>query len=302
MSKITLFILLLITNLSCSQKSNNQKMEDFNLNTLYKKITIYNEKPEYWLFLHSSNCSYVVTLDDMPIYTDYNEGSMKSLSIPINNFILESKKNELKVLILPKRDENYHLDSILDSSFSLDVKVSRTENKKETIVFNKKISGGEQKESFRQIFIPFESNVPYKLTGWTNSIDLTKEDKEVLGREVESFYREMMNDYKDGKIENIEKKYYKRQFENAQSFYSSKKEDSDRIVSEINKDINKEQDLKLEDYKLVFYGNGKVVGLVRTDGEFLGKSAFLGLTDEDFYIYSLLLHRPKTGSSLEVIR
>ncbi|MFD2940809.1 hypothetical protein [Flavobacterium notoginsengisoli] len=301
MKKILFLTLISITNLSCAQ-NNNQKTEDFNLNTLYKKITIYNNKPEYWLFLHSNNCSYVVTLDDMPIYTDYNEGNMKSLSIPINNFLLESKKNELKVLILPKMDEKYHLDNVLESGFSLDVKVSRTENKKETIVFNKKISGAEQNESYKQIIIPFESSVPYKLTGWTDSVDLTKEDKEVLGREVETFYREMMNDYRDRKIENIQKKYYKRQFENAQSFYSSKKEDSDKIVSEINKDINKEQDLKLENYKLVFYGNGKVVGLVRTDGEFLGKSAFLGLTDEDFYIYSLLLHRPKAGGFLEVIR
>ena len=301
MKKILFLTLISITNLSCAQ-NNNQKTEDFNLNTLYKKITIYNNKPEYWLFLHSNNCSYVVTLDDMPIYTDYNEGSMKSLSIPINNFLLESKKNELKVLILPKMDEKYYLDNVLESGFSLDVKVSRTENKKETIVFNKKISGAEQNESYKQIIIPFESSVPYKLTGWTDSVDLTKEDKEVLGREVETFYRETMNDYRDRKIENIEKKYYKRQFENAQSFYSSKKEDSDKIVSEINKDINKEQDLKLENYKLVFYGNGKVVGLVRTDGEFLGKSAFLGLTDEDFYIYSLLLHRPKAGGFLEVIR
>ena len=302
MKKITLFILILITNLSCSQKSNNQKKEDFNLNTLYKKIAIYTEKPEYWLFLHSNNCSYVVTLDDMPIYTDYNEGSMKSLSIPINNFILESKKHVLKVLILPKMDDNYHLYSTLETSFSLDVKVSRTDNKNEAIVFNKKISSSEQNESFKQIIIPFESHVPYKLNGWTNSVDLTKQDKEVLGREVEAFYKEMMDDYRDRKIENIERKYYNRQFENAQSFYSSKKEDSDKIIFQINKDVNKEQDLKLENYKLAFYGNGKVVGLIRTDGEFLGKSAFLGLTDEDFYIYSLLLHRPKSGGSLEVIR
>lgn len=262
----------------------------------------YNGKPEYWLFLHSNDCSYIITLDDMPIYTDYNEGSMKSLSIPLNNFILENKKHELKVLILPKIDGNYNLNHFLEDNFSLNIKVSRTENKKEDIVFDKKVSNSEQNQSLKQIIIPFESEVPYKLKGWVNSVDLTKQDSENLRKEVESFYREMMDDYRNKNIESIERKYYKRQLENAQSFYLSKKEDSEKLVAEINKDVNKEQNLNLENYKLVFYGNGKVVGLIRTDGEFLGKSAFLGLTDEDFYIYSLLLHRPNANGELEVIR
>ena len=299
LKKISLLALVLITNISCSQKNNN-KME--NLNKIYEKVLTYNVKPEYWLFLHTSNCSYIITLDDMPIYTAYNDNSMKSLSIPLNNFILESKKHEIKVLILPKVDENYNLNKVLGNELSFDLKITRVENKKEEIVFNKKINYSDQNESFKQIIFPFESDVPYKLQGWTNSVDLTKQDSESLKREVESFYKEMMNDYRNKNIESIEKKYYNRQLENAQAFYLSKKEDSEKLISEINKDVNKEQNLTLENYKLVFYANGKVVGLIRTDGEFFGKSAFLGLTDEDFYIYSLLLHRPKLSSSLEVIR
>jgi hypothetical protein len=285
---------------ACGQK--NKEMENNKFNTLYQKLTVYNEKPEYWLFVHSNNCSYIVTLDDMPIYTDYNEGSMKSLSIPINNFMLQSGKHILKVLILPTIDDNYHLKSQLDDDYSIDVKISRTVNKKETIVFDQKHSNDEIHKPLKEVVIPFEASVPYKLNGWTSSVDLTKEKEENLEKEVVNFYNEIMSDYKNKKTENIEKKYFNRQFENAQSLYSYKKEDSEKLTSEINKDVNKAQDFKLENYKLVFYGNGRVVGLVRTDGEFFGKSAFLGLTDEDFYIYSLLLHRPKALGSLEVIR
>jgi len=288
--------MILLEN-SYAQNKNN-KIENSNLNELNKKVINYDKKTEYWLFLHSNNCSYVVTLDDMPIYVDYDEGSMNSLSIPINNFILESGEHKVKVLILPTINENYHLNNLLSNDYALNIKISRTENKKEAIVFDKKISSTEQAEPFKQIIIPFESHVPYKLNGWSNSIDLTKQDREALEKEVVSFYKEIMDDYKNKKIEVIQSKYYNRQFENAQSFYSDKKEDSDKIVA----DINKVQDLKLENYKLIFYGNGKVVGLIRTDGEFFGKSAFLGLTDEDFYIYSLLLHRPKAEEPLEVIR
>jgi uncharacterized protein (DUF2344 family) len=238
----------------------------------------------------------------MPIYTDYNDGSMKSLSFPLNNFLLESKSHDLKISILPQIDDNYNLDTVLANEFSLDIKVARVENKQEAIIFNKKIYNSDHDEPFKQIVIPFQSNVPYKLKGWINSVDLTKQDREILKKEVESFYKEMMNDYRNKKVESIEKKYYNRQLENAQSFYLYKKEDSEKLLSEINKDVNKEQNLNLENYKLVFYGNGKVVGLIRTDGEFMGKSAFLGLTEEYYYSYSLLLHRPKVGGPLEVIR
>lgn len=303
MKRIFSIIFCFVFIFSYAQKEVKKKeMEDFKLNKIYEKVKTYNEQPQYWLFLHSNNCSYIVTLDDMPIYTDYNDGSMKSLSVPLNNFILESKKHELNVLILPKIDENYNVEHFLANDFSLNIKVSRTQNKKEDIVFDKKISNSEENQSLKQVIIAFESNVPYMLKGWTNSIDLTKQDKKDLEKEVVSFYKEMIDDYKNQKIQNIERKYYKRQIENAQSFYLFKKEDSEKLISEINKDVYKEQNFSLDNYKLAFYGNGKVVGLIRTDGEFLGKSAFLGLTDEDFYIYSLLLHRPTVDAELEVIR
>lgn len=203
---------------------------------------------------------------------------------------------------MPTTDNNYRLNNSLNNNYSIEVKISRTVNKKEIIVFDQKHSNDELNKLLKEVVIPFESSVPYKLNGWSNSTDLTKLNEKDLEKEVVSFYNEIISDYNNKKIESIEKKYYNRQLENAQSLYSFKREDSEKLVSEINKDVNKNQDLKLENYKLVFYGNGKVVGLVRTDGEFFGKSAFLGLTDEDFYIYSLLLHRPKAGTPLEVIR
>ncbi|MCP2029721.1 hypothetical protein L1276_004915 [Flavobacterium sp. HSC-32F16] len=301
LGKISLFALILITGTVYSQNKSS-KMESFNLSDIYEKVKSFDEQPEYWLFLHTGDCSYVILLDDMPVYTAYNESGMKSVSLPLNNFILGRKKSEIKVLILPKVDDNGHLDKLLGNEFSFDLRMTRTENKKEVTVFAKKIDYSDKNESFKKVYIPFESNVPYKLNGWTDSVDLTKENNVSLKKEVESFYKEMMDDYREKRIENIAKKYYNRQLENAQAFYLSKREDSEKLITEINKDINKKQDFNLEHYKLVFYGNGKVVGLIRTDNEFLGKSAFLGLTDEDFYIYSLLLHRPKPNGDLEVIR
>lgn len=67
----------------------------------------------------------IVILDDMFIYIDYNDGSMKLLFVFLNNFILESKKYELNVLILFKIDENYNVEYFLVNDFLLNIKISR---------------------------------------------------------------------------------------------------------------------------------------------------------------------------------
>ena len=77
-------------------------------------------------------------------------------------------------------------------------------------------------------------------------------------------------------------------------------EDENQTLQTINSITNV---LRLENYKLVFYGNGRMVALIRMDGEKKDQSALQAqLEDNSTEIYELLLHRPKSGSPLEVIR
>lgn len=300
---LVLSLTVLMSHSSCSQNKNKETMQEKNnLNELYKKIKAYKEEPEYWIFIHSNNCSYVATINDMPIYTDFNDGSMKSLSFPLNPLLPNSGDYGLKIALLPKQDEEFNLESKIEKNSSIQIKISRTVNKQEKIVLDETVSIHEDSPPYLEKLYNFKIDVPYALPGWSKSADLKKEDEELLKKEVADFYQKMMQLYEKKDIATISNLYYPRQLENAQTLYSSKKEDSEKLVAKLNEDVNQVQNFKLEDYKLQFYANGKVVGLIRTDGEFLGKSAFLGLTDEKFYIYSLLLHRPKAGASLEVIR
>lgn len=304
MKKIVVLITmaLAMSNSSCSQNQKKETMqEQNNLSELYKNIKSYKEQPEYWIFIHSNNCSYVATINDMPIYTDFNDGNMKSLSFPLNPLLPKTGKYSLKLSLLPKQDDNFNLDSKIEKDSKIQVKISRSANKQETIILDETVAITQELPYLEKNF-DITIDVPYSLKGWSNSTDLKKEDEDKLTKEVADFYQKMMNLYQKKQVSEISSLYYPRQLENAQALYSSTKEDSDKLVAKLNQDVNQEQELKLEDYKLQFYGNGKVVGLVRTDGEFLGKSAFLGLTDEDFFIYSLLLHRPKAGVPLEIIR
>lgn len=277
-------------------------MEENNLRELYKMIKTYKEQPEYWIFIHSNNCSYVATINDMPIYTDFNDGSMKSLSFPLNPLLLSSGSYGLKITLLPKQDSEFNLASKIEKNSSVQVKISSTLNKEEKIVLDETFSVKEDSQVQLEKTYDFKVDVPYTLLGWSKSNDLKKEDKNQLLKEVVGFYQNMIHLYQKKDIAAISTSYHIRQLENAQALYSSQKEDSEKLVAKLNKDINLVQDFKLENYKLQFYANGQVVGLIRTDGEFLGKSAFLGLTEQDFYIYPLLLHRPKPGASLVVIR
>lgn len=294
---------ILMSNSSCSQNKKEEKMQEKNnLSELYKKIKVYKEQPEYWIFIHSNNCSYTATINDMPVYTDFNDGSMKSLSFPLNPLLPNSGPYILKLRLLPKQDENFNLGSKIEKDSKIQIKISRSANKEEKIILDETVSVNESGLPVIEKNFNFNIDVPYSVAGWSKGTDLKNEDEEKLTKEVAEFYLKMMNLYEKKQIAEISNLYYHRQLENAQSLYSSTKEDSDKLVAKLNQDVNQVQNFKLEDYKLQFYGNGKVVGLIRTDGEFLGKSAFLGLTDEDFFIYSLLLHRPKSGASLEVIR
>lgn len=305
MKKIIMLTMLsvLMSNSSCSQNKNKEIMQEKNnLGELYKNVKSYKEQPEYWIFIHSNNCSYVATINDMPIYTDFNDGSMKSLSFPLNTLLTKTGPYALKLRLLPKQDEDFNLDTKIEKGSKIQVKISRTANKQESIILDETVAVDESGFPLIEKNYNFNIDVPYSLTGWSKSVDLKKEDEEKLTKEVVDFYQKMMLLYEKKQIAEISSLYYPRQLENAQALYSSTKQDSEKLVSKLQQDVNQVQDFKLEDYKLQFYADGKVVGLIRTDGEFLGKSAFLGLTEEDFYIYSLLLHRPKPGSKLEVIR
>lgn len=294
---------VLMSNSSCSQNQKKETMQEKNnLSELYTKVKSYKEQPEYWIFIHSNNCSYTATINDMPIYTDFNEGDMKSLSFPLNPLLPNTGAYVLKLALLPKQDENFNLDSKIEKDSKIQVKITRSADKQEKIILDQTVSIHEDGLPYIEKTFNFNIDVPYSLVGWSKSVDLKDEDGEKLKKEVVAFYQKMMNLYEKKQTAEISNLYYARQLENAQALYSSKKEDSDKLVAKLNQDVNHVQEFKLEDYKLQLYGDGKVVGLIRTDGEFLGKSAFLGLTDEDFYIYSLLLHRPKPGASLEVIR
>lgn len=142
-------------------------------------------------------------------------------------------------------------------------------------------------------------DVPFKVTGWSGSVDLSKENQTVLKNEVLLKYSELREISNKGEIKEFLNQNKARDREVYESFYNDKEviaEDKQYLEDRISK--SKNHMVQINDYHVKMYGNGKVIALEKNDG----KSALYADNSENLYYYVILLHRPKPGTPLEVIR
>lgn len=292
MNKLILIGLLVFNIASCQKKENT--------NTIIKKSNIMNEKPIYTLAISVAN-PHEVYLNDMPLIKDYNKGS-SNFEIPLNDFILKSGIQNLRIVLLPEEGRTIVDKSGIDY---VDVKIYKYSNglsemnpEKRTLI--KSINLKEFKEIPIVIKeVEFNVIVPYELLGWTKSVDLSKENQEVLKNEVVTKYEELRAILNNGNYEGFLKENKKRDSEVDNCFYNdlgAQNEDEEFLKDRISK--SKNNMLELKEYKLVFYGNKKLIALENKRG----KSSLCGDNGKTIFTYFILLHRPKSGSPLEVIR
>ncbi|PAM93916.1 hypothetical protein B4N84_16740 [Flavobacterium sp. IR1] len=120
---------------------------------------------------------------------------------------------------------------------------------------------------------------------------------------MEDFYKNIIQDYENQNVNALASKYYKRQFEVAQTNYQTKIYDSQIVADAWVKNVNDSKPFIFNQYMLRFFGNGKMVALVKTDKYYINYSSLIREDNKGNYsCYDLMLHRPKPGAPLEVIR
>ncbi len=328
------FFLVIVIALSDSVFA--QKQEDNSMSAqqayqmieeLHKEVQYRNDKIFYDLKVFNGACNYKIWVNDMPVFAMYNN-ARGELSFPINTEILKSGKQTLKIRIFPFLDVSTKtFDHKLNKYAGLDVEIREMEwdaqerkfdyypiftyqtprEGKETLQDNPREFLFEEEEElpFYEETVEFEAKVPYNLVGWSKSVDLTKENQEELLKEVESYYKNLASDFDKKNVKSIAKKYLKKEKEIAQCFFHNETEAQTRWKEDIIKEIidPNSKTGKVEKYEIFFFGNGKVIALMR----FPGKSPlYLTIPDEngapDYYVYDIFLHRPKPGAPLEIIR
>lgn len=257
-------------------------------------------EPFYELEIKTANCNIEIIINDLPIFSHYENGSI-ALDYPINNTILSSGKQFVEVRIL-SADDQLKISQYATCELKVFVKEANIEASGRSLVYEIPVIEFKEKKlpTFKSVY-SFVADVPYKNTGWVNSIDLKKLDENLLVKELEDCLQKIMSIYNSRNEKEYVQFFKDRNIEHNRSFYLTSdeiKENEDSIFYGLPEKI---ESIGKSFYKLVFYGGGKLISLQAKDEppgfvfESLNKDEY-GFTD------MVLFHKKDIASPLEVIR
>ena len=286
---IVLACVALLTFHSCSQPTpvnqNPNITADNLVEEIAKQVKHYPSEPQYVMHYFNGVCNFEIYINDFKVVKSFNNESFKT-SERINPFLL-SKNNQLKIILYPRDRVNK-----LNLQAGLDLKVNSYENtdrfsieKQQSNLFIYQTPEDENvffkyagKEYFEQTAAFTLPDVPYKIEGWKDSQDLRNFDKKLLEQKVLQAYQMIRKSFKERDLDKIAQFSYNKMKDQAIAQYFDEEEVQEgweKLISIAGTD-NLEF-FPLENYELVFYGEGRLVGLKskKKDKGFRGASALL---------------------------
>ncbi|AMO20629.2 hypothetical protein [Flavobacterium columnare] len=294
--------------ISCAQKKEESKImqnphitADNFVKEVMKKMKHFPQEKVYSLGYGSSYCFFEVFINDFPVFKEFKTGAGNS-GFEINPYISKSGKQKVTYKMYPANKSEFGNYTILrDNSFiELDLVSYDMKNQgKDDVEYSKHKSpmktngdaytppksalGGKDyyEGSFEiEVDVPFIHPMPYE-----NARDLTKMDKKELEAKVLQFYEKLKLIYNNKEVDNIARINFDATSNELCSLYLTEKEIEKKwkeIIESVNSNDFKIQ--RIENYKLQFYGNGKLVSLISksTEAHLRQNSALWAkYTDED---------------------
>ena len=315
---IVLACVALLTFQSCSQPTpvnqNPNITADNLVEEIAKQVKHYPSEPQYVMHYFNGVCNFEIYINDFKVVKSFNNESFKT-SKRINPFLL-SKNNQLKIILYPRDSVNK-----LNLQAVLDLKVNSYENtdrfsieKQQSNLFIYQTPEDENgffkyagKEYFEQTVAFTLPDVPYEIEGWKDSQDLRNFDKKLLEQKVLQAYQMIQKSFKERDLDKIAQFSYNKIKDQAIAQYFDEEEVQEgweELISIAGGD-NLEF-FPLENYELVFYGEGRLVGLKskKKDKGFRGASALLcKFKREGKWVgaeLDYLLHIPKGETEFKV--
>ncbi|WDF58344.1 hypothetical protein PQ462_16640 [Flavobacterium sp. KACC 22758] len=329
MKKIILAIVLNINLISCNsqEKIDNAMDTEERISAITDKIKYFDYQPIYRIKIETT-LNYEITINDLPI-AKKNNNDVGTLWFPINYALLKSGTQELQIKIYPSYKDKYipNLFFTPNSKFNLEIEKTAWDKngnlEEPKIVMDYELpkykvdnnGNSDYKQpidySRQNILIKdfsFIADVPYKLEGWSDSEDLSKLDQETLHEKVLRFCEDLVDRYKEEDFDYVKTKYLKADIEWYQSEYLKKdviKKYQNAMNANKGKFIN--HFIPLSEYKMLFYGDNKIITIERSDIKNKGKSFFLHEKidkegNKKLVSLDLYLHIPKGSTELEIIR
>ena len=315
---IILACVVLLAFQSCSSPTplnqNPNITADNLVEEIVKQVKHYPSEPQYVMHYFNGVCNFEIYINDFKVVKSFNNESFKT-SERINPFLL-SKNNQLKIILYPRDSVNK-----LNLQAGLDLKVNSYENtdrfsieKQQSNLFIYQTPEDENgffkyagKEYFEQTVAFTLPDVPYKIEGWKDSQDLRNFDKKLLEQKVLQAYQMIQKSFKERDLDKIAQFSYNKMKDQAIAQYFDEEEVQEgweELISIAGGD-NLEF-FPLENYELVFYGEGRLVGLKskKKDKGFQGASALLcKFKREGKWVgaeLDYLLHIPKGETEFKV--
>ena len=319
MKKAVLTLFLLLSLQSCSQKTMITQNPNITANNLVeeiaKQVSHYNYEPIYEVYFEFGYCYIELYINDILAYKNYGEGGGSS-SFTINPYLLNFSNQTIKLRMYAREEFGEFLNN---SAVKLGIGSYDNQNefaieKRQSNLFIYQTPEDENgffkyagKEYFEQTVTFTLPEVPYKIEGWKDSQDLRNFDKKLLEQKVLQAYQMIQKSFKERDLDGIAQFSFNGMKDLAIAQYFDEEEVQEgweELIAIAGAD-NLEF-YPLENYELVFYGEGRLVGLKskKKDKGFRGASALLcKFKREGKWVgaeLDYLLHIPKGKTEFEI--
>ena len=225
------------------------------------------EKAFYMINYKAVACFFDIQINEVSICS-MNMDKQLTTTIPINYLILESGLQKVSVKLLPILGESLLNE---ETDFSMKIQLFEVEpsfrHKEDILEYQISLENEEIKSLPVLIYeTSFNADVPFRLTAWQNSLDLR--DISNLNELVDKIYKKITSTINEKQYDKFIEMLYEREENMSKSLYLSSKEKEDRMQELI---ADFENGFKLiplsEDDSIQFYNKGKVIRLIKRDGE-----------------------------------
>jgi hypothetical protein len=277
------------------------------IKNIYKEVKRYDYNPTYQLKVNTNLCTYEAYVNDILVDFSFTAGrTAGEQNIDIPQFILKSGKQSIRFRVYPKAIKKGVLENLVDKNADFSIRIVHGEYYKMKFadfkeVFRMKLPKVEQDVPYIELKGEFEAIVPYKVEGWSNGVDFSKEDPKKLEEEVLGRLKEIASLYETKDIEGLAKEHYKYLTEYYKSMYYNKREDS-KWQEDIQEALDESLKTEVLEGKMKIMGNGKIVTILVENGVFRNRSVIRTKVEKAYDFYPQYFYRPAPGARLEVIR
>ncbi|WP_294827654.1 hypothetical protein [uncultured Gilliamella sp.] len=271
----------------------------------------YKQEPFYYVGIYSANIKWELFVNDVQMFAHY-QGKITSPIVPLNYRILGSGKQKITFRIYPSNGQavlgkyaSFRMRLFFNKNF-------RDKEDPEIHILNFELPYEQTKDLpyFEKSF-EFEAEVPYQMTGWTKSKDLTKvpDLEQKVVKKIEELRTILENKDTEAYFQAVmprSKEQFICLYATQQEIENSFQEDS-LTNGEISKLFDNIQILPITDYQIIIEPNNRIVKLRQKDkDDFSDGIKFKAIDKEDKHeingCYLFSFHIPEGSDELEVIR